>query len=454
MRGLRGWIRNLSDGLGPPPGSVGVSAKPSVDNVELDLTTHKLGAISRTHVNGGSGSAVLADGLGHFGWDVELSPGPMTIAVTPTDPQTEYRKRFPDESAQIGKAYMTDIERLGWAAGRDCFIWDGIPGGSTPASAANWSTDPTSANAWGQGNGSIASFGTGGDAGKLTIRRFLAFLGGVVFSVELGDLVIPVAGESVLGANASGQDRWDLICLWMDNDPASTTYGKQRFEFTQGIPGSGVPPFPGNTATIRRLPFMAVKMAAGASVYSTGYDLRRWNQPPAGVTPGSIVRWYQFTSIQTLTTIGSTASSLNTAMASGEILLPPSVAWDGTIQLSGIITGSFPLSATAVIRPYVQTEGRFSAGDSAIAGAAFVDTPVNPVPAVIWKARSAGGEQNPFTFSWPISRIPAYAVESGASAATRAWSRLRIIAFYEMSVGVGEFDLNEQSLSVHLWPVP
>lgn len=449
MRSIIGYIRNLADGLGPPPGSVGVSAKPTIDNAELDLTTHKLGAIERVHVNGGSGSSVLADGQGHFGWRVELSPGPMNIAVTPTDPQTEYRRRFPDESAQIGKAYLTDIERLGWAAGRDCFIWDGVPGGSTPASAANWSTDPSSSNAWGQGNGSIASFGSGGGAGKLTIRKFLAFLGGVVFSVEMGDLVIPVAGETMLAANASGQDRWDLICLWMDIDPASATYGKQRFEFTQGTPGAGIPAFPGNTATVRRLPFMAVKMATGGAVYSAGYDLRMWNRPPAGVMPEGIVSWPISIPVQNIGA-GTSQSALNTTLASNETILSLASAWDGMVQLRFHVN---PVAGSGLFYTLVETEGRETAGGSVITGTNYVATTLNEVGGPDIRTLgdlSSTSFAGPVGIIFPLRRIPAF-TSSNVSSLSRSWSRLRFKVRYSTSSGAR---LVDQSLSIHLWPVP
>ena len=192
MRGLRGWIRNLSDGLGPPAGTVDVHATYQGDNAELDNTTHQTGVLQRVHVLGGSGSNTKADPFGHFGWNMELSPGQIKQAITPTDPQTEYRFRYPDESAQIGKAYHTDLERLAWTAGRDGIVWNAINAGNDPASAAGWSNDPTSTLSWGVGNGSIASFGP--TAGKITIRPFIAFVGGAVFSVEMADLEAAATG--------------------------------------------------------------------------------------------------------------------------------------------------------------------------------------------------------------------------------------------------------------------
>lgn len=133
MRKLRGWIKNLGDGESPAPGTVEVAAK--VDGVKLNLETHDLGYLDFVHLTGGASSADVADARGHFGWDMELSPGPITQEITPSDPQTEYRWRFPDESAQVGKAFHSDLERLGWTAGRDCLVWGAIEGANQPTTA-------------------------------------------------------------------------------------------------------------------------------------------------------------------------------------------------------------------------------------------------------------------------------------------------------------------------------
>lgn len=457
MRGIRGWIRNLSDGLGPPATTVAVNSKPTVDGVELDLTTHRLGAISRAHVNGGSGSNTLADVQGHFGWDMELAPGAMNISVTPHDPQTEFRKRFPDESAQVGKAFLTDLERLGWAGGRDHLIWNAIFGGNNPT-PASWSTNPTLS--WSMGNGSIASFGTGGDAGKLTIRKFIAMLGGVPFTVELGDLVIPVTGDTAMPANASGTDRWDVICAAMDWNPASATYGKQKFEFTQGTPGGGIPAIVINGADDwRRLPLHAVKMAAGTGVYAAATDLRTWLTPPIGVLPPSISRWYQSTSVQTLDGTGNFSSTLNTDMGSSEIILPIGCAWDGYIEVSGIVAGVAGVSNLgAQLRVVPNSAGRVSAGDAPISGTNAITGPA--IFPAIWSSSNVLQAPNsgvlwPTQFSqiFPLARIPAYNVD-GPSALSRAWSRLRFALTYNVSGGSGLWEVREQQAAVHLWPVP
>src|SRR5690606_14631796 len=118
-RSIRGWIRNLADGLGPPPGSVAVAATVPDDEGNqdpLNATDHALGTYTPVHAIL-SGDPAHADALGHWGWDMEFSPGPITQTIVPDDPQTEYRKRFPDESAPVGKAYHSDLERLAWTGG-------------------------------------------------------------------------------------------------------------------------------------------------------------------------------------------------------------------------------------------------------------------------------------------------------------------------------------------------
>jgi hypothetical protein len=452
MRSVRGWIRNLADGLGPSAGSVNVALKVGGEaGPGIDLTTDKLGALTVVHQGDGSGSAGLAGPTGRFGWDMELAPGKVWTSVIPHDPQEEHRWRFPDESAQYGKAFLSDLERLGWAGGRDQVIWNGVFGGDNPT-AAQWTTDPT-LSAF-MGNGSIVQSSIGTTPGRVTIRKFIAMLGGVPFTVEQGDLQIPVAGDTAMETNPGPGDRWDLICAAIDwnPSPSNTTYGKQRFEFTKGTPGGGIPPvIPNNTDNWRRLPLHAVKMVAGAGVYSAATDVRRWANPPPGVNPGSIVRWYQTQTIQTFAAGGFIQTALNTTMASQELILPLGIAYDGYAQWNGLITGSFPLSATAQIRLALTTEGRVNAADAAIPGTQFILMGSPLVWPAIWKERSAGGEQNPFSVTFPLSRIPGYAAD-GLSSSNRTWARLRLVGYFTQTNGPGEFDINEQNIAIHLWP--
>lgn len=441
MRKIRGWIRNLADGLGPPPGSVQVHARPAVDNAELDLEDHELGALSLAHLVGGSSSITDADASGHFGWDMELSPGPITTQIIPTDPQTEYRYRFPDESAQIGKAFHSDLERLGWAAGRDCLVWGAIEGAVQPTSST-WGTDP-GANA-GLGDWSIASYGTGADAGRVTLRPGIAFLGGVVFSIEAGPLQVPVVGESAAAANGSGSDRWDLLYLAMDVDPLSTTYGKQSINIQQGTPGGGIPSLAA-VAGSRRLVVHALKMVAGATVYSAAVDLRPWNpaSPPA-LSSGPTAKTYEASSVQGISTV-VTPSLLNTAMASNEILLSPGSRYCGTIHWMGMVT-----TGPSATRFYISahTEGWDAAG-VLVAGTDFVQKPaVNIMANFPMNGSDAWRVQH----SWPISVIPAF-TPTPPSASVRNWTRLRPVIRMAVLVGDGAV-AHDQYAWVSLWPVP
>ncbi len=448
MRGIRGWLRNLSDGLGPPAGSVDVHATVEADDLELDNTTHQTGVLQRVHVLGGSGSNTLADPFGHFGWNMELAPGAIKQAITPTDPQEEFRFRFPDESAQVGKAFHTDLERLAWTAGKDGLVWNAIPNGNDPASAAGWSNDPTSALSWGVGNGGIASFGP--TAGKVTLRPFIGFVGGAVFSVEIGDLEVPPAGGSVLPANGAGSDRWDLLYLKILTDPTNDNYGKQTIELLQGTPGAGIPTHPGQAPGARILPLHALKKAAGASAYSAAYDLRRWLFHPSWL---AITRQYAGAGQASINVGVDTASSLNTALAATPLILPPGSAWQGYANLStywhpfgasdddddiSINLGS--LSVALISEAIDPVSGLVVAGSGSI-----VSGIINPAPLFF-----STGAQQALGVTFPFATIPSYALDSGVMADSRAWSKLRFRVVYRPTTLPAT--IGEQQLRVHLWP--
>lgn len=442
MRGLLGYIKNLSDGLGPPAGSVDVHATYEGDDAELDVTTHQLGALQRVHVLGGSGSTTKADPFGRFGWLFELAPGQVKQAITPTDPQTEYRLRYPDESAQVGKAYHTDLERLAWTAGRDGIVWNAIPNGNDPASAAGWSNDPTSALSWGVGNGSIASFGP--TAGKVTIRPFIAFVGGAVYSVEMADLEVPPAGGTALPANGGGSDRWDLLYLKIITDPTLSSYGKQTIELLQGVPGGGIPTHPGQTAGVRILPMFGLKKAAAATAYSSAYDLRRWITHPS---LRAITKQYggvADTNASMPVNI-ETASVLNTAIASSPLVIPPGAAWEGyaTLNVSWVPTGSTAgRLSVALISEALDIAGVVVPGSGAL-----VSGMVNPAMAAT-SAGTAGYDS--FAVTFPISTIPSYHLDSGVIADSRNWHTLRFrITYLPTLLGAS---VAAQQLRVHLWP--
>ncbi len=439
MRSLVGWIRNLADGLGPPSGTVQVQAAYEGDNLPIDLTTHQLGAIQRVHVLGGSGSTTLADPSGHFGWNIEQSPGQVKQTVTPTDPKTEYRLRFPDESAQVGKAFHSDLERLAWTGGHDGLVWNAISGGNDPASAAAWSNDPTSALSWGVGNGSIASFGP--TAGKVTLRPFIAFVGGAVFSVEMGDLEVPGAGGTILAANGAGSDRWDLLSLKILTDSTLKSYGKQTFELTQGSPGAGIPSHPGQTTGQRILPLFALKKAAGATAYSSAFDLRRWLFHPAwraitrqlgGVEGGFNVP------------VGvETASTLNTLSAAAPLLLPMGTAWEGyaVLNVSWLpeFTGTYTRLSAAIISEALDIAGVIVPGSGSI-----ISGVVNPS----LSADTTGVDS--FSMTLPFATIPGYHLDSGAIADSRFWHSLRFRVTFLSSLGGASIAL--QQLRLHVWP--
>lgn len=455
MRKLRGYIRRLSDGTAPPPGSVEVHARPEVDDLDIDATTHDLGILIVDHQVGGSGSATLADDGGSYGWQMELSPGKIDQTVIPSDPQVEYHLRFPDESSQVGMAFHSDIQRLGWAAGGDGVVWNAIPGGDDP-SAASWSGGPEVT--WNKGNGSIAAFG----AGTATIRPFIGFLGGVLFSVEAGNLVCPTRG-SAAPANATGQERWDVLEMVLNTDQSAPEYGRQSLEITPGTPGAGIPTPTAPTATERRAPLHAMLLPAGASTYTSGYDLRQWRgQQRAVISPPITKTWIQpgrdkwRNNKQTIAYGQSNlASVLNTISAADEILLPPATSYQGLAVWSAILRpldGNGQDMNTLMVK--IVSEGYNTAG-ALVSGTDYV---ISPEPEGIPIAVIQRGEHlQSASVMCPIAVIPAFDIFSQVSAASRSWSRLR----FRVALTFNDAEHNDdskirifrQSLTVSLWPV-
>jgi hypothetical protein len=459
MRGIRGWIRNLSDGVGPPPGSVKVHATVAPDQSEIDLEDDQTGALEMVHLTGGSGSTTFADSLGHFGWNFEQSPGQIKVQVIPefdTD-HPEYRWRFPDESAQIGKAFHTDLERLAWTAGRDGVVWNAIHGTDDPPTPGAWSQDPVSSSAYGQGNFSIAGFGSGGDAMKVTLRRGIGFVGGTVFSVESGNLVVPVAGETPLATNPSGSQRWDLLLMKVNIDPISPEYGKQSFELIAGTPGGGIPEHPGQVAGYRRLALHALGVNGGAGVYSAAFDLRRWLWHPA-LSPQSKV--YASNGFQTISS--EAYSTLNTSMDFDEFLLPMGCGWAGMAHYTAFTAKTESAVGANRLGVKLITQGRSVLGEAdGMAGSDYALK--NPTtgddgfwfsgPAAVYPIQeSAAFPWHEMSVAIPITVIPPYHQDSGVSAVGRRWHRMRMVL--RVFSGAVPLTLAHQSLSVQLWPVP
>lgn len=465
MRKLRGYLRRISDGEGPPPGSVEVHATVRATDTELDLEDHDLGTLTVDHL-AGSGSATIADDDGSFGWQFELGPGLLDQEVEASDPQTEIRWRFPDESSQIGAAFHSDIERLGWAAGGDVMVWNAIPGGNDPAT---WpSGDPT--QTWNLGNGSIESFGTGGDAGTVVLRPFISFVAGVLFSIEGGSIRVPsdaTGGEAGV-ANPSGSDRWDLLELVQNTDRASDSYGKQTIDITEGSAGDGIPTPAAPTATERRRAIHALKMVAGASVYSDAYDLRGWssNSGGGGGGPTTVVlppishSWSGFppSNFQTITSGQSNiASTLNSKLAADELIIPPGASYIGNVTWSGWVRLH---KATAeeeqVLHVKVSTEGYGIQG--LVAGTDYVTNPETAgFPLALDVDSPNGAKFVTHSITFPIAQIPGFDTSSQLSLAPRTWSRLRFKVYFSATEppldSRTEFRVSRQSLMVSLSPV-
>lgn len=448
MRKVRGWIRNLADGLGPPPGTVEVHAR--INNEEIDLEEHRLGYLDRTHQSGGAGSPTEADSAGHFGWDMEFSPGPIVTQIIPSDPQTEYRYRFPDESAPVGKAFHSDLERLGWTAGKDCLVWGAIEGVAAPT-AASWSADPLVSS--GQGDWSIASLGSGVNAGRVTLRRGIGFLGGVVFSVESGDLLVPVAGDDPASPNVATSDRWDLLVASADSNPTSLTYGKQRIVIQEGSPGAGIPALT-PVAGERRLVIHALKMAAGGAGYSAASDLRPWSEPVPGMSEADPVAkiWVLADPLagQVVPPSVKTPSTLNAVMSQDLITLAPSRRWIGRASYSCWV------NYVGASKPFMF---RFSTSGYSAPGVT--------VPGTDYVLKTSRGYEHltlppaasePLleismpSFDLPLGIIPSFTANSLA-AATRNWRSLGFALEFEHT-GTLPVLIQDQRLSVQFLPIP
>lgn len=460
MRGIRGWIRNLADGNGPAPGSVAVSAKPQVDATELDLATHGLGRLTRIHESGGSGSPVLADNIGHFGWDTELSPGPINVRVTPSDPQTEFRFRYPDESAQVGKAYHTDLERLGWAGGKSGLIWNAIPN-SVGSHPAQWTGNPY--ETWTEGDGSVGATGTGASAGRWSVRPFIGMLGGVPFTVEMGDLQIPLAGDPPAPPNPAGQERFDVYCACMHDEPGSPLHGKQYFELIQGYPGQGIPPLPNTFFPVRRMPLHALRMQANSDIYSVGcVDLRSWINPPGGVIPHSLIRHWGSSGLmagfgENIPAISPIANDYH------DVHLPMNPAFEGVITYEAQIE-FLPRPTGGGPNPNPYTYGGVAGITCEARGVSNLGVDVTPtytpVPALLINVggNPAGTnresiESTQAHITWQIPRIPAYYVDTVLVQDSRTWTTFRV--GFTITQRVFEtFEIIAQRATLHLWPVP
>lgn len=454
MRSIRGWIRNLADGLGPPPGSVAVAATLLDDEGNqdpLNATDHALGTYNPIHT-ALSGDPGYADALGHWGWDMEFSPGQITQTIVPDDPQTEYRKRFPDESAPVGKAYHSDLERLAWTGGRDALVWNAIPGGHDPA-VANWTWDPVLSSL--QGNLSIASFQA--NMG-FTLRRGIAFVGGTVFSIEMGDLAFPYPGVNAAPVNATVQDRWDLVCLHVVTDPTAYNYGKQQIEVITGTPGAGIPPHPGQpTSPVgRRLAIHALKVPANSSGYVQAIDLRRWLWHPAPPRPAILSTANLAVPEQVIIPDGTTvASVLNTILANLPMSMPMGYAWRGqAIYAAGIESNTLapgnPIEY-ADFNVFVPLYRSLVNGSQAL----FDGYNQQSSMGVIHLKRSANQHHGQgYTAVIPMPYVGSYHVDSGVAPTSRVWPTARAqVHFASSRLGVVDLRLKDQRLAVEYWPV-
>ena len=454
MRKLRGYIRRITDGNAPPAGSVEVHARPRVDDLDINAATHALGDLVVDH-QASSGSATVAAADGSFGWQMELSPGLIETTAHPTDPQEELHIRFPDESSQVGMAFHSDIQRLGWAAGGDGMIWNAIPGGDDPSAAA-WSTNPN--DTWNLGNGSIASFGVG----QVTVRPFIAFLGGVLFSVERGNLVCPTQGGPA-AANASGQERWDLLSLVLNTDANSDAYGQQSIRITTGVPGAGIPTPTAPTATERRLPFQAMRMPAGSGTYNAAYDLRQWRgEPRRVVVPPVVKKWNQpdhkkWRTIRQEVTYGQQEvhSIINTTLSADELIVPAAASYQGLAVWNAHVSSHDGKEDDENAMGVLVTSEAYDSAGVLVPGTNYVVSPEDVGMPVILVQRNKGMNAQNLTF--PIAVIPSYDIFSQVNEESRAWSRLRFKVFFnfnEPPVSTGsKFRIHRQSLTVSLWPV-
>ena len=463
MRKVIGYIRDLVDGTGPEPRTVTVNATTphSVNGAggpELDEAANDLGKLTVEHL-ADSGDKNLADKDGRFGWSFELSPGPIDVFVNPTDPVEEKRWRYPDESSQVGLGFHSDIGRLGWAAGADCVVWNAIP--TNDPSPAAWNFDPNST--WNVGNGSIAFFGgdgvpAHGPAGTVTIRPFIGFLGGALFSVEGGDLQVPVGGPPAT-ANASSLPRWDLLQLVLNTDTSSLEYGKQTIQIQEGAPGGGIPPTPNPTVSERRLTLHAMLMPAGGGGYTQGYDLRPFNGPFTSLTPAVTSNIsYMTDAFQEINHNDTNiASLLNTGLASNALRLAPSVAYSGMAIWTGEVR-------SRNFDRYIErltvdlTSEAIDAQGAVVLSTNYV---VKPYPDGHYVAVFQQNEKKDYlqtaTLCWPISLIPAFYAGTSVNQASRTWSRLRFKVNFSYTgsphEGGADFRVLRQSLLCNLWPV-
>jgi len=462
MRKLVGYIRDIVTGNGPHSGTVHVAATAMADGAEddLDVDLHDLGALTFEHVANydgatGSNDANIADSHGRFGWAFELNPGPIDVQVHPTDPEDEIRWRFPDESSQVGMGFHSDIGKLGWAAGADCLVWNAIPGGDDP-SPASWSFDP--GTTWNVGNGSIANFGSGANAGTVTLRRFIGFVGGALFSMESGDLQVPIGGPPA-SANATALPRWDLLQLVANINPTSPEYGKQTIQILEGTPGAGIPASPNPSAVERRFTIHALMMPAGGSVYTQANDLRTWGGPYITLNPPvtSNVAYTTDTAQEINWGDAEIASLINSGLAANELRLAPTCAYSGMAIWTGEVRSRNFDRYIERLTVKLTSEAHDTLG-AVVPGTDYV---IQPYPNGHYVAIFQQNEKKDYlqtaTLVWPIAIIPAYYVGSAVTSASRSWSRLRFKVAFSYTgpphENGADFRVLRQSVLINLWPI-
>lgn len=231
MKVLTGYLIDRTTGLG-------ISGK-------TVAFTNLAGAAITTATSYAQSLSSTTDADGKFSAWFELSPGPVNVKVTAGGSEFKIRKN--DETAQVGAAWQSDIQRIGWA------FRDGVLPSFLNQLAV---TTPSGHN---------IVIATGG-----------AIIDGLLFSIENGSMTIAGTANS----NPALNPRLDLVTL-RQYKPTATGQdaGRQSVIVTLGTTQDVAPGTP-TGADFTDYPLAVVSTGYLGSTKTLKTDLRTFTQQP------------------------------------------------------------------------------------------------------------------------------------------------------------------------------
>lgn len=266
MKTITGYLIDRTTGLG-------ISGK-------TVTFTNLAGAAITTATTYAQSVSSTTDADGKFSGWFELSPGPVNVKVTAGG--SEFKVRKSDETAQIGAAWMSDLQRVGWA------FRNGVLPNYLNQLAV---TTPSGHN--------------------IVVATGAAFVEGLVFSIENGSMTIVGTANS----NAALNPRLDLVTLRQyKSTAAGQLSGKQEVIVTLGSSQNVAPATP-TGADFTDLPVGVVSTAFNAASKTVKTDLRGFiNDSTPIYATNSVVSGAgvagSFTTFMTVTATGLSSSKV------------------------------------------------------------------------------------------------------------------------------------------------